>query len=194
MRDLEKKRAANAAWKKANKERVRAYEKVHRKQYYEANKERLKAYTREWIKANPEKAKQRSAAYYREHFEYIQAATHEYYEANKSEKKKYAREWRLKKLYGMTWADYEKMFNDQGGVCKICGEPSVDGRRLAIDHCHETGVVRGLLCSHCNRGLGFYKNDPDLIMKALTYAISAKQVRQHMQREPKHGNMMGEEQ
>lgn len=58
---------------------------------------------------------------------------------------------RYKQVYGITVEDYDRMFDEQGGVCAICGNGTK--RRLAVDHNHETGVVRGLLCPRCNQHL-----------------------------------------
>lgn len=80
------------------------------------------------------------------------------------------RDKKLRKAYGITLEDYSRILNDQGGGCAICGS-SVDvaGRKLAVDHCHSTGMVRGILCSHCNRGLGFFRDDPERLRAAIRY-------------------------
>lgn len=67
------------------------------------------------------------------------------------------RDEHLRRLYGISQAKYEEMLDAQGGVCAICEEPPNGGKALAVDHCHETGVVRGLLCSGCNGSLGWYE-------------------------------------
>lgn len=73
----------------------------------------------------------------------------------------YYRDKELRKTYGITIDDYNKMLEDQKGVCAICGQPEsrIDKRvdrvsNLAVDHCHNTGKVRGLLCHACNAMLG----------------------------------------
>lgn len=69
----------------------------------------------------------------------------------------------LKTKYGISIDDYDSMMAEQGGVCKICRGLDPSGRRLAVDHCHETGRVRGLLCPSCNTALGRieqYLRDP----------------------------------
>lgn len=71
--------------------------------------------------------------------------------------------------YGITVADYERMNAEQGGVCAICGQAETNGRSLAVDHCHATGRVRGLLCGTCNRGIGLLKDDADRVMSAAIY-------------------------
>ena len=67
------------------------------------------------------------------------------------------------KKYGLTVEQFEKMFEDQYGLCKIC---SKEARVLCVDHNHITGAVRSLLCNPCNTALGFLKEDP-LRAKAL---------------------------
>jgi len=83
------------------------------------------------------------------------------------------RPWQLKNKYGITQDDYERMLNEQGGVCKICGTDDPKTPRgyvtFAIDHCHETGNVRGLLCNPCNRALGLLKEDTNILQKAIYY-------------------------
>lgn len=80
------------------------------------------------------------------------------------------RKCRLKREYGLTPEDYERMLEDQNGVCAICLKTDVvTGRRLAVDHCHKTGVVRGLLCSQCNTAIGRFEDDTEVIERAIAY-------------------------
>ena len=70
----------------------------------------------------------------------------------------------LQTKYGITVEQYDQMMDEQGGTCKICKSLDPTGRRLAVDHCHETGRVRGLLCPSCNTALGRieqYLKNPD---------------------------------
>lgn len=77
---------------------------------------------------------------------------------NKELIKQQSTEARLGRLYGMTLAQYEAMLTAQNNKCLVCGKPeSYPGRRLAVDHCHTTNKVRGLLCGLCNRTLGVYE-------------------------------------
>lgn len=70
--------------------------------------------------------------------------------------------------YGLTEEQYGEMLARQGGVCAICD--SAPGKRpLAVDHCHESGEVRALLCDGCNAGLGMFKDNPELMAKAIEY-------------------------
>jgi hypothetical protein len=91
----------------------------------------------------------------------------------------YARKWRaanplkakqhdLTKMFGISLAEYEAKLAAQGGVCAVCGQKD-EWFSLAVDHDHATGLVRGLLCSQCNRGLGLFKDRADLLDNAAAY-------------------------
>jgi hypothetical protein len=81
----------------------------------------------------------------------------------------------LKRRLGMTTEQYDAMLAAQDGTCAICGRPETMihrvGRvpRLAVDHDHKTGVVRGLLCGNCNHGLGKFQDDPARLRAAADY-------------------------
>jgi hypothetical protein len=78
------------------------------------------------------------------------------------------RAYQLRRKFGMTVAEYDAMLVRQCGRCALCGkEPN--GKALAVDHCHTTGVNRGLLCGNCNQGIGKLHDDPDFIRLAATY-------------------------
>lgn len=64
----------------------------------------------------------------------------------------YRRAWNLARRYRITIEDYERLLESQGGVCAICKTPP-RSYRLAVDHCHDSGAVRGLLCVSCNSKL-----------------------------------------
>lgn len=72
------------------------------------------------------------------------------------------------KKYGISYDDYLVMNKSQNGLCLICKNKQV-GKSLAVDHCHETGNVRGLLCTKCNLGLGYFNDDINLLSSAIDY-------------------------
>jgi len=76
---------------------------------------------------------------------------------------------KLKRVYGLTVEQYDALLASQDGRCAICKRMSPDGRRLHVDHDHQTRRVRGLLCHDCNRGLGIFKDSADLLAAALDY-------------------------
>ncbi|MGW7334496.1 endonuclease VII domain-containing protein [Streptomyces sp. NPDC054808] len=71
----------------------------------------------------------------------------------------------LKRHYGLTEAERDQLIADQGGVCCIC----LTAPAAHVDHCHETGRVRGVLCFSCNAALGQFKDRPDAIRRAAAY-------------------------
>ncbi len=80
------------------------------------------------------------------------------------------REYKLKEKYGITPKDYNDMYVKQNGCCKICGTHQTELKHiLVVDHNHDTGNVRGLLCRSCNVGLGHFKDNKDLLKIAIQY-------------------------
>ena len=73
---------------------------------------------------------------------------------------------RLQNLYGITTDQKNQMLKDQGNSCAICGGRA---KLLVVDHCHNTGKVRGLLCTKCNTAIGKLGDDPVTLRKALAY-------------------------
>lgn len=87
-------------------------------------------------------------------------------------KKKVSKQKRIVKLrlrYGITVDDYNKMLISQNYRCAICGEKQLNNKKLAVDHCHKTGKVRGLLCRNCNIGIGMLNDNPESLLKAYKY-------------------------
>lgn len=80
------------------------------------------------------------------------------------------------RIYGLTASQYEDLLAYQNGVCAICLEPETTNdprtgrpRKLAVDHCHKTGEVRGLLCLRCNSAIGKLADDSDRLRRAAKY-------------------------
>jgi hypothetical protein len=79
-----------------------------------------------------------------------------------------AHEARVRKVYGLAAGEYQAMLDAQDGVCAICGKHPVT-IRLAVDHDHQTGRVRGLLCRRCNRALGLWEADEARMLALIAY-------------------------
>lgn len=80
----------------------------------------------------------------------------------------------LKKNYGVTYEWYQNKLIEQNNVCAICAQPEtaiIKGKvlALAVDHCHDTGKVRGLLCRACNNAIGALKHDEVILQRAIQY-------------------------
>jgi hypothetical protein len=85
----------------------------------------------------------------------------------------YNRDYNLKK-YGLTFDDYNKLFIEQNESCKICKRHISEvnkGKKkvLCVDHCHTTNLVRGLLCDKCNRGIGLFNDNIEMLERAIQY-------------------------
>jgi len=76
----------------------------------------------------------------------------------------------LRNKFGITHQDYLDMLEAQNGRCKVCGTDTPKGNgAFHVDHCHSSGKIRGLLCHHCNVGLGNFKDNTSLLLKAILY-------------------------
>lgn len=82
--------------------------------------------------------------------------------------------WHLKQKYGITLEQYDELLIKQNGKCAVCSKPEQEERyrRLAVDHCHDTLKVRGLLCHRCNRAIGLLKDNVDYLRSAIVYLSS----------------------
>jgi hypothetical protein len=78
-----------------------------------------------------------------------------------------------KKVYGCTGIEIRRLLESQGSKCLVCFTPLVRGgtgdARAAVDHCHSTGRVRGVLCLRCNIGIGQFRDNPDFLASAIAY-------------------------
>lgn len=114
-------------------------------------------------------------AHHKKHPEKLRALIDGYEERYPGKRARILRNWSLKNKYGITIQQYEELFDAQDGVCAICRKPQSDGRKkmLAVDHDHKTGVVRGLLCSPCNLGLGIVGDDIAGLEAVIVYLKAA---------------------
>jgi hypothetical protein len=81
--------------------------------------------------------------------------------------KKKQKWYAMKSMYGVTKEQYEAKFFAQNGLCEICHKPSL--KPLNVDHNHETGKVRGLICLQCNHAIGLFRENLDSIKSAVVY-------------------------
>jgi hypothetical protein len=91
-------------------------------------------------------------------------------EANPDRTRSHMRKSWLRRWYGITPEDFERMLQEQDGRCAICrtDDPS-PWRVFGVDHDHESGRIRGLLCDRCNSGIARFREDPDVLRRALAY-------------------------
>ena len=121
--------------------------------------------------ADPEKARAISRAHYARNREKRLASQAAWKARNSEEVRAKSGLVRLRQ-YGLTPAMYEVLYDSSGGRCAICSDTFT--RVPDIDHCHTTGEVRGLLCSHCNTGLGKFRDSTERLQAAIRYLEKAQ--------------------
>lgn len=133
---------------------------------------RKREYARQWASRNPDKIR---AARLKEK-EKRRATRRAYYLANRDrilagQKLAYANRGpvysrHLRRAYGLSLADLERLIRGQGGACAICRVELIEP---VVDHEHLSGLIRGALCLQCNSGIGFFKDDPEKMLAAIAY-------------------------
>lgn len=103
--------------------------------------------------------------YYATNSDYLRAAAREWHHANPER----VRDNRLRYQFGITGAEWDRLFEEQGRRCAVCGGTEPITKNWHVDHCHESGVVRGILCGLCNPGLGYFKDDTNRLWAAIAY-------------------------
>lgn len=132
---------------------------------FQPNKDGLFSYCKDCMNARGRARQKKLSAAQRERKRQSDQAD---YRKHHAERRHKAVDARLRSRYGITVADYDAMLSAQNGLCAICDQPSTNGKRLHVDHNHETGKVRGLLCTSCNFRLGLYEQH-DWCMDAELY-------------------------
>jgi len=140
----EKNRAASRKWRAANRERGNAMVRDWRAK----NKDKVKAHSDAWRAA---RTSEEISEHHRQCYRRTRRATH------------------LNKKFGLTAEQYEAMVVAQDGHCAQCSRRDMPEKRLAVDHNHKTGRIRGLLCDCCNRGIGLFNDDPVRLRAAADY-------------------------
>jgi hypothetical protein len=86
------------------------------------------------------------------------------------------RKYSLQKKYGLSIEEFRKMYADQQELCLICGEHMKESKGAVVDHCHKTGKIRGLLHYRCNTALGYFRDSPEICIKAAEYLEKHRKV------------------
>lgn len=159
----------------------RTCDKVRKAARYSANPEREKEKGRKrmscWRNASPEnweKARLQSLKWHRANKEKTSKHAREWKKNNPEKAKAIGADFKLRRNYGITLEHYNYLLASQNGVCLICARKNVGGRRLAVDHCHATRKIRGLLCAPCNTALGAMRDSPSQLRRAAEYLENAK--------------------
>lgn len=124
------------------------------------NREKRRQYAREWAARNQHRLKR-----------YPKKKLSEMPPEYRARKAEYSKRRHLERKYGITPEIWQEMYDGQGGVCALCQIPGRTGKhgKLAVDHCHSTGRVRGLLCAPCNVAVGILGDSPERLERVLAY-------------------------
>lgn len=136
---------------------ARVYQKRKREKWSESDKERNREYTRKYRIKNKDALNEKDRTTYPARVDKRRASN-------------------VRRKYGITWEEYERMLTEQAGACAICSRTDPGRRKgvMLVDHCHATKKVRGLLCHRCNAALGMFGDDPEVIKKAMEYVLKHK--------------------
>ena len=159
--------------------RCRKYREEHpdkiiesRKKTVEKNREKLNQRAREYVAKNRAKIRERNKRRRQENLDAYRAREREYYAQNKDK----IRARFLKSTYGITMLQYDALLASQNYCCACCGagEPRGTGN-FNVDHDHETGQIRGIVCQNCNAGIGQLGDTLDGVKKAIAYLETSPQ-------------------
>ena len=137
----------------------------------EIGRAKTRSHQEQWRANNPSKVRASKKRYRQENLEQVKAAIQKCWEENREEYKlSHWRYW-LKKKYGLTEDRFYELMREQNYRCAICGRLEKDSRKqkFCVDHCHDTGVVRGLLCFGCNTMLGNANDSIEIMEAAIAY-------------------------
>jgi Recombination endonuclease VII len=130
-----------------------------------------------WYEQNRDQAIAKVTAWQRENRERYNNRQREYKRARPG----LERAGHLRRKFGLTTDEFEEMVRQQGGVCAICGRAPKTGKRLHVDHDHDTGEVRGLLCFSCNVGVGNLGNDIERLQRTVDYLETRPEERAELE-------------
>lgn len=94
----------------------------------------------------------------------------------KFDRRTYTHERHIQETYGISADEYQEIYEAQGGRCFICRRARGLKKKLSVDHCHKTGMVRGLLCQPCNKMLGHLRDDVETSQRIIDYLRSPPAV------------------
>lgn len=133
------------------------------KLWWAKNKDKRRQYNKAYREKNPERYLASKKACYQKYKEKRKQDTLRWQRLNP--KKVKLKKWRQAGIINFNWSDFDRLCINQLGMCAMCGNRPLE----VVDHDHDTGLVRGLLCDNCNKGLGLIGDDLESAMKAVNY-------------------------
>jgi hypothetical protein len=161
----ERNREKNKRWRLANPERAHELSVKWRTE----NRKKVNKSSSDYRKLNPEKVRETKRNWYKENYIRSYEKSHAWAKANPERTRENARKSYLKRKYGLTIEERDAMLKAQGG-CASCGATEPGGKNgWHVDHCHITGIVRGILCHQCNVALGQVNDSLEHLHKLIAY-------------------------
>jgi hypothetical protein len=150
-------------WRKERK-------KIKRHEKYERDREKEIKNAKKWQKENPEQALELARAWKARNPERTKEGYRNWVGKNYERKRQLRRKSNYKIKYGITIEEFNAIFLAQGNACACCRTTKPGSKRgWHVDHCHITGIVRGILCHHCNVALGYTKDNTKTLENMITY-------------------------
>jgi len=191
--DKERERAKYKAYNDTHKEQRKAHYQANKerisqrkKAYNETNKEKARQRHKAWYEANKEQVKQQSRAYRQTNREKVNAYQHNNLERFRERRREWdknhpevKRAYWITHNYNITIDEWNGLYERQKGLCAICSEVLIIGRKTVVDHCHDTNKVRGILCRKCNTGIGMLSDNPDTVLRAYEYLAKSREGVSH---------------
>lgn len=147
---------------------------VYQRQWEQENQKKMQHYRKEWEIQNKQRRQAQHQQWYQDNKESASTQMKIWYSDNRNKVLKTQKEYELKNKYNLSLDDYYKKFDEQNGLCAICGQPEVLRTNevinlLAVDHDHTTGEVRALLCRCCNLALRNIKENIKIAESMISY-------------------------
>ncbi len=148
--------------------------KEYQRNWYLKNKEEHSKASKTWSANNKEKHAKQKASWVAKNKE-KHAKTTKQWSIDNPERFAYLQKQHSLRQFGITVEEYDFLVGLQNSLCTICDKPETQlnkkgtPRDLSVDHCHKTGRIRGLLCASCNLGIGHFKDDIELLKRAINY-------------------------
>lgn len=153
------------------------YNPLSRRQYYLSHKAENNAYSKKWAKEHRERVNIYQRKWAKQNKEKVKLAHKKWADKNPD----YLHYWAARYHFGLTRVEYDRMYQIQEGACAICRKHQTEfKKRLAIDHNHKTGRVRGLLCDACNHLIANAKENTCILQATIQYLLKHQKEEHHV--------------
>lgn len=172
-RDIHKERTAR--WAAKNRDKTReAYRRWLEKP---GNRQKAIEASQRWAERNADRVSKRRKERYQENIDELRLNARERARAKReSDPAKHLADWRMWR-YGISQTQFDQMLAEQGFGCAACGEMDPGEKGWHVDHCHASGIVRGILCRKCNLMIGYADHHPEVLQGAMRYLQGNKRKR-----------------